>query len=153
MNIDIHQFLESEADLVSSLIQKSLMSLIGQNYDEQTIKILCSFYQPEHILYYSKQDDMFTATIDSKIVGTVSLYGNRIRNLFILPEYQGKGIGRILMDFIENYAKTKNIECIVLNSNLSAEGFYNKLGYTTKRNKPEKIGNIFIQTLFMEKRL
>jgi len=42
---------------------------------------------------------------ENKIIGTGSLFENEIKRFFILPECQGKGYGKILLDELE-----KNIE-------------------------------------------
>ncbi|MNG25839.1 putative acetyltransferase [compost metagenome] len=53
----------------------------------------------------------------------------KLDNLFVLPEYIGKGLGRLLMKhFLLNIDKT-HIKTITLNSEPNAEPFYSKLGF------------------------
>jgi GNAT superfamily N-acetyltransferase len=54
-----------------------------------------------------------------------------IDQLFILPKYQNKGIGSIILKEIINTGKNKNKPIIleVLKSNIKAQRFYNKLGF------------------------
>lgn len=50
-------------------------------------------------------------------------------NLFILPEYIGKGFGKYLvLDFL-NQIKEEKIERIILDSEPNAENFYVKMGF------------------------
>jgi len=54
-------------------------------------------------------------------------------NVYILPEYQGKGIGGLLMDWIFKYAKSKDCEASELNcyiDNAEGQKFWKNLGYT-----------------------
>ena len=54
-----------------------------------------------------------------------------IQYLLVDPEWQGKGVGRLLMEKAEEIAKEKGIkriELMVLEGN-PAIGFYEKLGY------------------------
>jgi predicted GNAT family N-acyltransferase len=44
--------------------------------------------------------------------------------------YQGKGIGTELMQKAEDDLRTRNIRTVMLNARLSAQGFYERLGYT-----------------------
>ncbi|WP_373056578.1 GNAT family N-acetyltransferase [Zunongwangia sp. H14] len=56
-------------------------------------------------------------------------------HIFILEEYQNKGIGKQLLDFIHNYARQKNCETAELNSyvqNYRSHKFYMNEGYVIK---------------------
>lgn len=56
----------------------------------------------------------------------------KLDNMFILPEFIGKGLGKILMnDFLKN-AKQSNIDKITLDAEPKAEDFYKKFGFKTK---------------------
>ena len=60
--------------------------------------------------------------------GTVTVKYNEIDRLFVLPEYQGSGYGKALLDFAENRVS----ECFseaVLDVSWSAKGLYLKRGY------------------------
>ena len=65
-----------------------------------------------------------------------SLYskaGFNILALAVLPQRQGKGIGKALLQGLENEAKRRGYEFIRLNSadhRLGAHAFYEKVGYT-----------------------
>ncbi|MNQ92170.1 putative acetyltransferase [compost metagenome] len=53
----------------------------------------------------------------------------KLDNLFVLPEYIGKGLGKILMrHFLLEMNKT-SVNKIILNSEPNAELFYAKLGF------------------------
>jgi aminoglycoside 6'-N-acetyltransferase I len=54
-----------------------------------------------------------------------------IDELFIASQNQQKGYGRLIMQFLENYAKDKNVELVVLMTNkyMPAFQFYLKLDY------------------------
>ena len=77
-----------------------------------------------------------------KIIGFVhaqmyeSFYSNlglNILGLAVNPNFQGRGIGRKLMNKLENYAVDNNISFIRLNSAMKREDahkFYEHIGYT-----------------------
>ena len=66
-------------------------------------------------------------------VGTVSIKGNDICRLFVLPEYQGQGYGRMLLDFAENEI-IKKYEEIMIDASLPAKRIYLKRGYREKES-------------------
>jgi ribosomal protein S18 acetylase RimI-like enzyme len=55
----------------------------------------------------------------------------KIHKIYVLPQTQGKGIGKILIDFIENVAKENHSTELSLNVNRfnKALHFYQKLGF------------------------
>jgi ribosomal protein S18 acetylase RimI-like enzyme len=54
----------------------------------------------------------------------------KIYQFFILPEYQGKGIGKECMQVLIDKASGKKIQLRVLKNNPGAERFYRRLGFT-----------------------
>lgn len=70
---------------------------------------------------------------DGQAVGTVSLKDNDICRLFVLPEFQGKGYGRKLLDFAENEI-AKKYEEIMVDASLPAKRIYLKRGYREKES-------------------
>ena len=54
---------------------------------------------------------------------------NDIGRLFVLPEFQGKGYGKALLDFAEELISRSYSE-IILDASLAAKKIYIKRGYT-----------------------
>jgi len=68
--------------------------------------------------------DWLTSDTDKNIV---------VHRLAVLPDYQGKGIARKLMDFSENFAKEQGYDAIRLDTfsqNPRNQRFYTNRGYT-----------------------
>ena len=81
-----------------------------------------------------------------------SLYSNagfNILALAVVPQMQGKGIGKILLHGLEQEAKRRGYEFIRLNSadhRLGAHAFYERVGYTC-----DKVQKRFIKLIKGEK--
>ena len=63
-------------------------------------------------------------------------------NVIISPEYRGKGIGELLMVWIDKYALENNYEAIELNAyveNLKGVEFWKKTGYHIRGHHFQKI--------------
>lgn len=56
----------------------------------------------------------------------------KIRYLATHPEAQGKGYGKAVLFAMEKYARLQDYKQIVLESRVSAQGFYGKYGYQTE---------------------
>lgn len=66
--------------------------------------------------------------IKNEPVGTVTISGNNINRLFVLPEYQHKGYGKALLDFAEKKI-LESYECVQIDASLPAKQIYKKRGY------------------------
>lgn len=54
----------------------------------------------------------------------------KIERICVLPAYRGRGLGKRIMEAIEQYA-TKHVTKVKLNAQTHAEPFYKQLGYET----------------------
>lgn len=74
----------------------------------------------------------------------------RLRQMAVMNDLQGKGIGKALMQFAENLARDRGYKRITMHARRNALGFYEKMGY-------KKIGKEFeeitIPHFVMEKEL
>lgn len=54
----------------------------------------------------------------------------RIRQMAVSPDRQGQGLGRRLLEDLENDLRTRGLRTLILNARTSAVGFYERLGYS-----------------------
>jgi ribosomal protein S18 acetylase RimI-like enzyme len=66
---------------------------------------------------------------NKRIVGLVRAMGNRVVNLFVHGNYHKQGIGKMLLNKIENEIKNIGFRDVTLRSQLSAVHFYQGCGY------------------------
>ena len=81
-----------------------------------------------------KDEILIGAFEDEKMLGCCMLIKEspsvvRLRQMAVLNNLQGKGIGRALMQFAENIARDRGFRRITMHARKSAIGFYEKLGY------------------------
>lgn len=74
----------------------------------------------------------------------------RLRQMAVLNDLQGKGIGRALMNFAENIARDRGFKKISMHARKNVIGFYEKMGYKVASNE---FTEITIPHLVMEKEL
>src|SRR6476661_1235928 len=55
----------------------------------------------------------------------------RLRQMAVINDLQGKGVGRALMQFAENLARDRGYKKITMHARRNAAGFYEKMGYKT----------------------
>ena len=87
---------------------------------------------------------------ENQVIGYYSYYFEnektiKLDNLFLLPEFIGKGIGNQLMtDFSHRIKEIPTIEKVLLDADPNAEKFYQKFGFTTIGQLETAIKNRFL---------
>ncbi len=104
----------------------------------------------------NERDNMLIAAFEEdEILGCCMLVEEkpgtlRLRQMAVLNDLQGKGIGRALMNFAENLARDRGYRIMSMHARKNAIGFYEKMGYKVA-------GNEFIEVTLphyvMEKKL
>lgn len=74
----------------------------------------------------------------------------RLRQMAVLNDLQGKGIGRALMNFAENLARDRGYKIMSMHARKNAIGFYEKMGYKVASSE---FTEITIPHYVMEKEL
>lgn len=150
----IRKLTKEDAREVSKLKRGTLMNVNSKDYNKKQIKVLVDKNSLEDIIKKLSERATFCLEDKGTILGVIDLEDNKIGGLFIKHNLVGKGYGKKLLVFIENYAKKKNIKKTKLWSTKTAYNFYLKNGYKLikKGNWIPKKG-IKFETFEMEKRL
>ncbi|WP_083691420.1 GNAT family N-acetyltransferase [[Flexibacter] sp. ATCC 35103] len=131
---------------------------------EQLDYMLGLFYSTEALNeQYNKKIQLFyMIDEDETNIGFIGIEHNynreavtKIHKIYLLPETQGKGIGKKVIDEIGKLALENNSKALLLNVNRfnSALGFYKKIGFEVAEEVNIEIGNGYLMEDFvMEKK-
>lgn len=102
-----------------------------------------------------KNNLMMAAYEDDQMLGCCMLVEEapetvRLRQMAVINDLQGKGVGKALMQFAENLARDRGYKKITMHARKNALGFYEKMGY---RQVGEEFQEITIPHYVMEKEL
>ena len=121
---------------------------------EQLNYMLDNFYSIENLENQMDKGQVFELLFeDSNVVGFVAYEINcketgllKIHKIYLLPETQGKGFGKFMIDEVIKIAKENQQKGIFLNVNKynKAQFFYNKLGFNISKEEVIDIGNNYI---------
>ncbi|MBE7173505.1 MAG: GNAT family N-acetyltransferase [Williamsia sp.] len=111
-------------------------------------------FTPEE-LEKEKHEIMIGAFEEDKMLGCCMLVKEeaktcRLRQMAVLNNLQGKGIGRALMLFAETIARDRGFKKITMHARKTAVGFYERLGY---KISGEEFKEVTIPHYVMEKSL
>ena len=127
--IEIRHASEDDSDEVSQLIIRTLRSSSAKEYSAAIIANVELSFSPSSVQRLMAKRKVFVASDNGRIVGTGSLDGKAVRMMFVLPEFQGRGIGTQLMQRIEALARENGVDVLTVPSSITAVAFYGALGF------------------------
>jgi putative acetyltransferase len=144
-----------DAVKISNLKRETFKKINSKDYSKLFVKAWVKKQSPSHIIKHLENDEIFCLIDGEKLIGTVGLYNKKIIGcLYIHKNFIGRGYGRKLMAFIENYSKKQGLKIAGLYPTITAIKFYEKLGYKkTKEFTAWEVGGSKIKVYKMEKKL
>lgn len=142
--MNIRRFEEQDAKAVSELIRKTIRISNIKDYPVDLMEQLIEAESPEHVLERASWTHFYVAEEQDNIIGCGAIgpyWGKEdessLFTIFVLPEYQGKGIGRAIIDTLEKdefFLRAKRIE---IPASITGVPFYLKMGYNYKNGITE----------------
>lgn len=140
MNINIRKANRDDIPVIVRLLADDTLGSQRERYEEPLPE---SYYEAFKEINADKNNFLIVAEIDNKIIGTLQLtfipyltYQGSKRALIeavrIDKSYRGKGIGKIMLEWVINKAKEMHCHMIQLTTNKNrpdALEFYKKLGF------------------------
>ena len=149
MKMRIRRFKKSDADELSDLIAKTLRITNSKDYSNEYIEDNVKTFSPEFLIKRSQWTHLYVVCEKNKMIGCGAIgpyYGKEdessLFTVFVLPEYQGKGIGRKIIEALEQDDYFLRAERIEIPASVTATPFYIKMGYNYKNGicEPDEEG-------------
>ncbi len=136
MDFEIRRFQKKEADETSAVIERALLVSNAPDYPSEIIQEMIALYSPGGVLERGAEGHFYVLRSGGKIIGCGgiapymgSLSESILVTIFVLPEYQGTGAGRKIVETLEADEYFLRAERISVHSSITARDFYLKLGY------------------------
>jgi N-acetylglutamate synthase-like GNAT family acetyltransferase len=133
MTCDIRPAQAGDAADISRVIIRALRETNAKDYTPDIIARVELSFSSAAVERLIDQREVFVAEMDNRVVGTASLDGQALRTMFVLPDVQGRGIGRLLVQRIERVARERQLAILTVPATVTAEAFYARLGFTAVR--------------------
>jgi GNAT superfamily N-acetyltransferase len=134
MECKIRPALDDDAAAISAVILRALRETNAKDYTDEIIARVERSFSPGAVRELIGKRTVFVAIIGSRLVGTASLDGSVVRTVFVAPDVQAQGVGKLLMAQIERTARERNIPALTVPSSVTAETFYASLGFNAVRD-------------------
>ena len=136
----IRRFREDDAEKVSALIIHTLKISNSKDYSAENISVLEKQFHPAGVSERASWTHFYVAEEGDTIIGCGAIgpyWGSETESslftIFVLPECQGKGIGRKIIETLEQdeyFFRAKRVE---VPASITGVGFYRKLGYESQK--------------------
>ncbi len=137
--LSVRRIEESDAEAVSALIRKTISISNKKDYPEDIMDQLIEIETPEHVLQRAGWTHFYVVLEGDDIIGCGAIgpyWGKEdessLFTIFVDPDQQGKGIGRLIVNTLENdefFLRAKRIE---IPASITGVPFYLKMGYHYK---------------------
>ncbi|SFB76690.1 GNAT family N-acetyltransferase [Ruminococcus albus] len=120
----------TDLSTIKDITHSTIKAVYPRYYPSGAVDFFLKYHSEENIAEDIRERRTFLCIDDyGNKVGTVTIKENDIGRLFVLPEFQGKGYGKALLDFAENVI-SRSYSDIILDASLAAKKIYIKRGYT-----------------------
>ncbi len=143
-NINIRRFEEKDAEAVQTLIVRNFLEVNSKDYGIEIMQEIAKAYDVEKVKRIAGYAHMYVFEYNKQIVGVGSIssfWGSETESvlltIFVLPELHGNGIGKLIIQTLEQdefYIRANRIE---IPSSITAVEFYRKFGYDYKNGIKE----------------
>lgn len=110
-----------------------------KDYPIELMERLIESQTPQHVIERASWTHFYVVQQQKKIIGCGAIgpyWGKEdessLFTIFVLPEYQGKGIGRAIIDTLENDIYFLRARRIEIPASITGVPFYLKMGYHFK---------------------
>jgi GNAT superfamily N-acetyltransferase len=114
---------------IRSLISNTLLVTNCRDYTLEEIRALGKSYSASTIEAMSNKGRIWVYVEGESVQGVVCLDGDTIQALFVAPDRQGRGIGRILLGVAEASARRRRTRILRVPASLNAVDFYCAQGF------------------------
>lgn len=148
LDIKVRRYQPGDEKEICEVIRKDVLTENIKDYPIEIINKLVENQNEELIVRRSNKWHTYVITDSDKIigVGTIGPYWDSktessFFNIFRDPDYGGKGVGRKIIEALEQDEYFKNVDRVEIPASLTAVEFYKHFGYGFKRTN-EVIGYI-----------
>ena len=135
----IRRFITEDAQAVSDMIALTLRTTNSKDYTQEELDDVIKRLQPGDIIGRASGQHFYVVEEDGRIIGSGAIgsyWGiegeSSLFTIFVHPEFQGRGVGRRIIETLENDEYFLNSRRVEIPASITATPFYLKLGYSYK---------------------
>lgn len=138
------RFCKADAEEVAGLIIRNFKEINSKDYGKDDIDERVKKCDSEWVKERASYANMYVFCLNEQILGVGSIssfWGSQTESIlltiFVLPEFQGKGIGRTIIKTLEQDELFIRAERVEIPASITAVDFYREFGYEFKNGVKE----------------
>lgn len=130
MSLIVREVRPVDYDSLIELIHTTTLASYQAFYPREAIEYFIAYHDPAHVIADIEAGYCAAVLLSGTLVATGARLDRNIRRVFVHPEHQHCGLGRLIMQHLESQALAQGYDWVELNASLPAYRFYLSLGYT-----------------------
>lgn len=143
MRLTFERAEKKHCERVLHIIHRCLREVNSKDYSAAEIKRQLEKFNEEWFLRIIKNSHYYVVKYGETVIGAGGVSRDPMdekkccfRAVFVDPDYEGKGVGKQLIRFLENDEWCKDSNLIEISASFSAHEFYHGLGYHYRQDPP-----------------
>ncbi|WP_125705702.1 GNAT family N-acetyltransferase [Lacticaseibacillus daqingensis] len=144
MDIQVRRFENRDAESVTRLVARTLRESNRQDYAEAYIEADVRRLSATFFVEKAAQTHFYVFAHQAQIIGTGAIgsyWGSETEfslfDIFVRPDYQGQGVGRLILETLESDPYFKRAERVEIPASITGLAFYRHMGYDFKNGLAE----------------
>ena len=152
----IRKATKEDAQEIFTLRNDSIRSELVGHYPAEIISLWTAGETPSDRFCKTVKGSFFVAEIEGAAIacGALDIVSGKLDAIFVSHKYLREGFGRKMLEFLERLAVEVGLPSLHLEATLNAEGFYQRLGYSSEGpSKYQSPRGFTMDCVVMHKRL
>ena len=133
--VTIRNYEKKDLEQLKSIIHTTIKQSYANAYPQEAIDYFLDHHSEENMEKDIPRGFTFMLELEGKVIASGSIVEDEIKRVFVLPEYQGKGVGeKTLLAGLACLKKKKNrfAELTVDSENKAASALYQSIGFKAR---------------------
>jgi GNAT superfamily N-acetyltransferase len=140
-NVQIRRFRQVDLPAVKELIDNTIDICYPADYPKEAVQYFKQYHCDENIIKGAAKGWTIVLEKNNRIIGTGTIIDNHILRVFVNPKFQKQGLGKLIMNKLEDKAISSGANKVNLDASLPSKKFYDSLGYKTREKTYVKLEN------------
>jgi GNAT superfamily N-acetyltransferase len=127
----VRTFCESDVPPLKAMIHRTIAACYPGHYCPEAVRFFIDYHSERAIRDDARAGHTLVLDRAGRVLGTGTLLGDEIKRVFVEPAFQKRGLGRLLMQHLEETAIAEGVATIRLDAALPSKAFYDRQGYVT----------------------
>lgn len=134
MNVSLRPATDDDREAICIVHVRAIRASCSRSYSPEQVSSWLGLLSPDSYSTVLKERVLVVATDGEAVVGFGQLNPSigEVDAVYVLPEHQGEGIGRLLLADLEAKARARGIRMLKLSATLNAASFYAQAGYVRR---------------------